>query len=425
MNNKLINSYIAILEEELVPALGCTEPIAIAYAAAKAREVLGTFPEQALLECSGNLIKNVKSVMIPNTEGLTGLRASLVAGIVGGKAAKKMEVLAELTSEHLTVVNKLLARDFGAVRLLATDVNLHLIVRLRAKADYVTVEIKHDHTNVCKIEKNGQVIYQNGADETRPLGSFTDHSILTVKDIYEFANTVPLAKVHELIAKQIDYNSKIAEEGLTGNYGVHIGQTLLDMGRNESLQAKIKAYAAAASEARMSGCALPVVTNSGSGNQGIATSIPVIIYAREQGLSEEKLYRALVLSNLLTIHQKTLIGRLSAFCGAVSASCSSGAAITYLAGGSLAEINWTISNTLANVPGIICDGAKPSCAAKIASCLDTAYMSHVLAMKGRHYQAGNGILKNDIEATIAAVGRIACKGMRTTDTEIINIMLEG
>lgn len=425
MENKLFNNYIAILQEELVPALGCTEPIAIAYAAAKAREILGSFPETALLKCSGNIIKNVKSVTIPNTEGLSGLRASMVAGVVGGKADKKMEVLSDLTREQLTLVRELLASDFCEVQLLATDINLHLSVQLMAKNDYVIVEIKHAHTNVCRIERNGKVIYQNDADEMEYSGITTDHSVLTVKDIYEFANTVPLARVHELIAKQIDYNIKIAEAGLAGDYGVHIGQTLLVMGRNEPLPAKMKAYAAAASEARMSGCSLPVVTNSGSGNQGIATSIPVIVYAREQGLSEEKLYRGLVLSNLLTIHQKTLIGRLSAFCGAVSASCSSGAAVTYLAGGNLEEINWTISNTLANVAGIICDGAKPSCAAKIASCLDTAYMSHVLAMKGRHYQAGNGILKNDIEATIAAVGRIACKGMRTTDTEIINIMLEG
>lgn len=424
MENKIFSSYIEILKEELVPALGCTEPIAIAYAAAKAREVLGYFPEKALLECSGNIIKNVKSVAVPNTEGLTGIRASMLAGLVGGKADKGMEVLSEMTSEHLTTVKTLLDSDFCEVRLLATDVNLHLIVQLVAKDDCVTVEIQHTHTNIYKIEKNGKILYQNNADFTKYLGSFTDRSLLTVEGIYEFSNTVPLEKIRDLIAKQIDYNIKIAEEGLTGDYGVNIGQTLLDIGRNEPLRAKIKAYAAAASEARMSGCALPVITNSGSGNQGIATSIPVIVYAREHSLSEEKLYRGLVFSNLLTIHQKTLIGRLSAFCGAVSASCSSGAAITYLSGGSLEVINLTISNTLANVAGIVCDGAKPSCAAKIASSLDAAYMSHVMAVNGRYYQAGNGIIKNDIEKTIAAVGRIACNGMRTTDTEIIKIMLE-
>ncbi|SMC97836.1 serine dehydratase subunit alpha family protein [Sporomusa malonica] len=424
MDTKIFNNYIEILKEELIPALGCTEPIAIAYAAAKAREILGCFPEKAVLECSGNIVKNVKSVAVPNAGGLTGLRASMLAGLVGGKAANQLEVLAEMTPEHIITVKNLLDSNFCEVRLLATDINLHLLLHLMAKDEYVTVEIKHTHINISKIEKNGQVIYQNAADNDKHLGTFTDRTSLTVEGIYNFANTVPLEKVCDLIAKQIDYNMCIAEEGLQGDYGINIGRTLLDIGHDEPVRTKIKAYAAAASEARMSGCGLPVVTNSGSGNQGIATSIPVIVYAREHDLPEEKLYRGLLFSNLLTIHQKTLIGRLSAFCGAVSASCSSGAAITYLEGGTLEQINQTISNTLANVPGIVCDGAKPSCAAKIASCLDASYMSHVLAMNGKHYQAGNGIVKDDVEETIAAVGRIAHNGMRATDTEIIKIMLE-
>ncbi|HWR43946.1 serine dehydratase subunit alpha family protein [Sporomusa sp.] len=424
MDTKIINSYIEILKEELVPALGCTEPIAIAYAAAKAREVLGCFPEKAVLECSGNIVKNVKSVAVPNTGGLTGIRASLLAGLVGGNPDNQLEVLSEMTPEHIITVKKLLDSNFSEVRLLSTDINLHLLLCLMAKDEYVTVEIKHTHINICKIEKNGQVVYQNDADNDNYLGTITDRSILTVEGIYSFANTVPLERVHDLIAQQIDYNICIAEEGLQGDYGINIGRTLLEIGHDEPVRTKIKAYTAAASEARMSGCGLPVVTNSGSGNQGIATSIPVIVYARERNLPEEKLYRGLLFSNLLTIHQKTLIGRLSAFCGAVSASCSSGAAITYLEGGTLEQINQTISNTLANVPGIVCDGAKPSCAAKIASCLDAAYMSHVLAMKGKHYQPGNGIVKADVEETIAAVGRIAFKGMRATDTEILKIMLE-
>lgn len=425
MDTKISNNYIEILKEELVPALGCTEPIAIAYIAAKAKEMLGRFPEEALLKCSGNILKNVKSVTVPNTDGLTGIRASMLAGLVGGKVNKKMEVLSQLTKEDLVVVRNLLDRNFGDLELLETEINLHLIMIVKAGQDSVIVEIKYDHTNICKIEKNGKIVYQNDDDANKYLGSFTDRSVLNVKDIYEFANTVPLEALGELITKQIEYNIKIAEEGLAGDYGVNIGQTLLDIGRNdEPLRVKMKAYTAAASEARMSGCALPVITNSGSGNQGIATSIPVIVYARGHKLSQEKLYRGLVFSNLLTIHQKTLIGRLSAFCGVVSASCSSGAAITYLAGGSLEEINLTISNTLANVSGIICDGAKPSCAAKIASSLDAAYMSHVLAVNGKYYQPGNGILKNDIEETISAVGRIACNGMRATDSEIIKIMLE-
>jgi len=424
MDMEILDSYIKILEEELVPALGCTEPIAIAYAAAKAKEILGCFPERVVLECSGNIIKNVKSVAVPNAEGLVGIQASVLAGLVGGKADNQLEVLSEITPEHIIIIKELLNSDFCEVRALSTDINLHLLLSLITKNEYVTVEIKHAHTNICKIEKNGQIIYQSHTDHNKYLGTFTDRTILTVKSIYEFANTVPLEKVRQLIEKQIEYNIRIAEEGLRGDYGINIGRTLLEIGYDESIRTKIRAYSAAASEARMSGCVLPVVTNSGSGNQGIATSIPVIIYAREHGLPEEKLYRGLIFSNLLTIHQKTLIGRLSAFCGAVSASCSSGAAITYLEGGTLEQINQTISNTLANVSGIVCDGAKPSCAAKIASCLDASYMSHVLAMKGKHYQAGNGILKDDVEETIAAVGRIAYNGMRGTDTEIIKIMLE-
>jgi len=425
MDTKISDKYIAILKEELIPALGCTEPISIAYIAAKARELLGDFPEKVLLKCSGNILKNVKSVTVPNTEGLIGIRASMLAGLVGGKVNKKMEVLSQLTQEDLVVVKELLDCKFGDLELLETEINLHLIMIATAGQDSVLVEIKYNHTNICRIEKNGKSVYRNDDNDNKYLGSFTDRSVLNVKDIYEFANTIPQKVLGELVTKQIDYNIKIAEAGLAGNYGVNIGQTLLGIGGSDApLQVKIKAYTAAASEARMSGCALPVITNSGSGNQGIATSVPVIVYAREQGLSEEKLYRGLVLANLLTIHQKTLIGRLSAFCGGVSASCSSGAAITYLAGGSLEEINLTIRNTLANVSGIICDGAKPSCAAKIASSLDAAYMAHVLAMSGRSYQPGDGILKNNIEETIAAVGRVACKGMKKTDTEIIKIMLE-
>jgi len=422
MDTKLCNSYIEILKEELVPALGCTEPIAIAYVAAKAREFIKSFPVSAVLECSGNIIKNVKSVTVPNTDGLTGIRASMLAGLVGGKADQQMEVLADLTPEHLVAIKSLLKTNFCEVRLLETEFNLHIVLHVMTESETVTVEMKHAHSNICRIEKNGQIIYHINEDD-KYLGTFTDRSSLSVKNIYEFANTVPLECVRRLIDKQIEYNISIAEEGLRGNYGINIGRALLAIGHNGLVQDKMKAYAAAASEARMSGCALPVVTNSGSGNQGIATSVPVIIYARERNIPEEKLVRGLVFSNLLTIHQKTLIGRLSAFCGAVSASCSSGAALTYLEDGTLEQINQTIHNTLANVSGIVCDGAKPSCAAKIASCLDASYLSHVLAMHNKHYQAGNGILKTNVEDTIAAVGHIACHGMRTMDTEILKVML--
>ncbi|GBG57698.1 UPF0597 protein [Sporomusaceae bacterium FL31] len=424
MNTQKSNRYIQILKEELVPALGCTEPIAIAYAAAKARAVLGCFPDHAIVECSGNIVKNAKSVTVPYTGGLMGIRASMLAGLVGGNADYKLEVLSALTPMHRTVVKELLDQSFGEVRLLSTENNLHLIVHVMGQEETVTVEIKDSHSHICKITRNGQVVYQHEADREPNSGSNTDRQGLSVTDIYEFANTVSLDKVSSLLARQMEYNMNIADEGMRGDYGINIGRILLLTGHNRGVLDKIKAYAAAASEARMSGCILPVITNSGSGNQGITASVPVIVYAREQGLSEESLYRGLVFSNLLNIHQKTFIGRLSAFCGAVSAACASGAAITYLAGGSLEQINQTITNTLANVSGIVCDGAKPSCAAKIASCLDASYLSHVLAMEGKAYQAGNGILKADVEETIAAVGRIAYKGMRATDIEILEIMLE-
>lgn len=423
MNNPFCQAFLAILEEELVPALGCTEPIAIAYAAAKAKELLGCFPEQALLECSGNIIKNVNSVTVPNSGGLTGLRASLLAGLVGGVAREELQVLASMTAAHSERVRRLLLSDFGQVRLLPTDISLHLVVKLTAKQERVTVEIKHRHLDITLIEKNGRILFQ--ADQGSQAGDTGgDRSWLTVKNIYEFSNSVSLDPVRSLLDRQISCNLAIAEEGLRSHYGVGIGRTILELGQDEAVKSKMKAYAAAASEARMSGCGLPVVTNSGSGNQGIAASVPVIIYAREHKLTKDQLYRGLLFSNLLTIHQKTLIGRLSAFCGAVSAACSSGAALTYLAGGSLEQIGQTITNMLANVAGIVCDGAKPSCAAKIASCLDAAYLAHVLAMKGRNYPGGTGIVKDGVEETIAAVGRMACRGMRQTDREILAIMLE-
>lgn len=420
----LFENYLEILKEELVPALGCTEPIAIAYAAAKAREVLGSFPEKAILECSGNIVKNVKSVVIPNIGGLTGIRAAMLAGLVGGKAAERLEVLAHMTPAGMAEVKQLEKNQFGDIRLLNTDINLHLILHLSSGSDTVTVELKNTHTHICRIEKNGQLLQQEVAETRINEGVTTDRSLLTVRDIYRFASKVPLEWVRGIITRQVACNMALAEAGLCGAYGVRIGRTLLDSGQGDQVLCKIKAYAAAASEARMGGCMLPVITNSGSGNQSIASTVPVIVYASEQQLPEERLYRGLVLSNLLTIHQKTSIGRLSAFCGAVSAACSSGAAITYLAGGNLRQINQTIHNMLANVPGIVCDGAKPSCAAKIASCLDAAYMAHTLARRGSQYQAGQGIIKHDVEETIAAVGRLASRGMRATDAEILQIMLE-
>lgn len=415
--------YLRILEEELVPALGCTEPIAIAYAAAKARDFLGAFPISVNVFCSGNIIKNVRSVVVPNTGGQRGIEVSALAGIVGGNADLEMEVLSKLETRHADEIEELLKQEICQVRALDSQKPLHIIVEVSSEQDSVKVEIHDFHTNVVKIERNGETILKKSVSAESYLGTMTDRSILNVNDIFDFAETVEFENVRELIKQQINNNLAIAEEGLTGRYGVNIGTTLLNYG-SPSIFNRIKAYTASASEARMSGCELPVTTNSGSGNQGIASSVPVIIYAQEKGIPEERLIRALALSNLLTIHQKTLIGRLSAFCGVVSASCSSGAAITYLAGGSLEQIKMTITNTLANVSGIVCDGAKPSCGIKIAASLDAAMMAHLLAMDNKAYLPGDGLVKSNIEDTISSVGRMACHGMKETDKQILKIMLE-
>lgn len=417
------NSYIQILVEELVPAMGCTEPICIAYAAAKATEVLGAEPDKIIAKCSGNIIKNVKSVTIPNSGNLKGIEASAILGAVGGSASKELEVLNEVSKEAIARTHELVAiPGYCTVELLDTTIPLHLILTVYKGEDEVAVEIRHSHANISKITKNNDVLLENVEEAGKYLGVFKDRSILNVADIKDFADTIDISKIKSLLDQQIEYNMCIANEGLTGNYGLGIGKILLQSYQND-IVTKVKAYASAGSEARMSGCILPVVTNSGSGNQGMASSIPIIVYAAEKGFSDEKLYRALAFSNLMTIHQKTYIGRLSAFCGAVSAACASGAAITYIEGGTLEEIKNTVINTLANIAGIVCDGAKPSCASKIASSLDAAIMAHHLAMNGRVYEPFTGLVKDDVEQTIGCIGRLGKEGMKQTDIEILNMML--
>jgi len=421
MDNKLREQYFDILHEELVPALGCTEPIAIALASAKAKDVLGRVPQKIIAKCSGNLIKNVKCVIVPNTENLIGIEASAIVGAVGGDFSKGMEVLNGVTAEQLKLAKQLFEQKICTVELLETPLNLHLIIIAYADNDYVEIEVRNLHDNITKIIKNGEIVYNASEHDGLYYGVLTDRSILSFDLIYEFVETTPIERFKEVFTPQIENNMRIAEEGLTGKYGVGIGTCLL--ANDSSIAAKIKGYAAAASEARMSGCILPVITNSGSGNQGIAASIPVIVYAKEKGIGEEKLFRALALSNLLTIYQKTFIGRLSAFCGAVSAAAASGGAITYLAGGSLEQIKMTLVNALANVSGIVCDGAKASCGAKISAGLDASITGHYLAMDDKYYQPFTGILQSDIDETIGAVGRMAMEGMRDTDKVILKIML--
>jgi L-cysteine desulfidase len=416
------DEYIQILTEELVPAKGCTEPISIAFAGAKAKEILGVIPEKVILEVSGNLIKNIRCVTVPNTNNLVGIEASVLSGIVGGESALELEVISNLKPKHLKIVNELLLKDIVEVKLLDTSINLHFILTAFHKNNYVKIEIKNLHTNIVKIEKNGVTILEKESSNEEYFGVETDRSNLTVENILHFTETIEIEKVKPLLDRQIKYNMAIANKGLDHKFGVTIGKTILKY--DQSIFAQIKAYTAAASEARMSGCSLPVITNSGSGNQGITSSIPVILFCKHLKLKKEKLYRALVLSNLLTIYQKSFIGRLSAFCGAISAAVSSGATFTYLSGGNIEQIKMTISNALANVSGVVCDGAKPSCASKIATGLDAAILGHFLAMENHQYNPLSGILKNNVDETILAVGKMASLGMKDTDRVILDLMLK-
>ena len=416
-------AYIAVLREELVPAHGCTEPIALAYCAAKAREALGRVPERLRVQASGNIIKNVKGVVVPGTNGRKGIEAAAVFGAVAGSVEKKLEVLSGISDKGRRAAEEFLARPEGCtVEHLATEAKLHIIVEAYAGEDRALAEIRDRHTNLIRVERNWVLLYRGGEEEHTPEEAQVDRSFMTVDGILSFAERVDTAKIEDVIDRQIAYNSEISQEGLTHPYGACIGKTLLEnFGTDVWTQAR--AAAAAGSDARMSGSLLPVVINSGSGNQGITVTLPVVVYARHIGADRDRLIRAVAISNLVAIHQKTKVGRLSAYCGAVSAAAGSGAAIAWLDGASREVIALTISNTLANVSGIICDGAKPSCAAKIASSVEAALIGYELAKKERSFQPGDGIVKGDLEETISAVGDLASKGMLQTDEEIIQIMI--
>jgi len=421
------NQFIAILQEELVPALGCTEPIAIAYAGAHARALLGKIPDRVCIKSSGNIIKNVKSVTVPNSGNMKGIPAAAAIGIIGGNPDKGLEVLADITESDIASTKEFLEKIPCKVSLLDTVASLHFIVEVFAGADSASVEIIHQHTNIVHTTKNGKDVLSVPFDPASANAALTDRSGLSVKKILEFADTIDLDRVRPILERQIDYNTRIAQEGLEHRYGINAGANLLKAAEAErAVTVKIRAQAAAAagSDARMSGCTLPVVTNSGSGNQGLTASLPVIVFAEEKKLPHDKLLRGLLVSNLIAIHQKTRIGRLSAYCGAVSAACGSGAAVTYLSGGSYEQVCETITNTLAVVSGIVCDGAKPSCASKIATSVDAALNAHYLAMQNRVFEPGEGIVKGDIEKTIAGVGAVAADGMRETDKVILRIMVD-
>ena len=418
----LKEKYTAILSEELVPALGCTEPIALAYASAECRRTLGCFPDAVDAECSGNIIKNVKSVVIPNSGGLKGIEAAVAAGMIGGDSSRGLEVLSSVKESDLPAIRAYLAEKRIKVSLLKTSASLQFIIRMRRGSDEALVEVIHQHTNIVRKERNGEVLFSKDSSAENINEALTDRSCLTVADIIGYGESVDIETIAPIIEPQIEYNTAICEEGLRNKWGSNIGQYLMDS-RSQDFLTKAKAVAAAGSDARMSGCVYPVVINSGSGNQGITVSIPVIEYAKHNGVSHERLLRALTISNLIAIHQKTKIGRLSAYCGAVNAACGAAAAITWLQDGTQEQINETISNTLATISGMVCDGAKPSCAAKISLAVEAAMMGHDLAMENDNFLPGDGIVKENVEDTISGVGEIASKGMASTDESILSVMV--
>ena len=417
----IYQAYLAILHEELVPAMGCTEPIAVAYAAALARKTLGTTPDAVDIAVSANIIKNVKSVVVPHTGGLRGIGAAAAAGIIAGNADRELEVLADITEEQVSQISDYLEKMPMSIKPSYSGYTFDIQIRCRAGQSTSSVQIAGSHTNVIRVKKDGDVLLTRDYTENGQAGK-TDRELLNIEQIIAFADCVEIEDVKQVIDRQIAYNTAIAQEGLRGEWGANIGRVLLNAYGNEVFN-RAKATAAAGSDARMSGCELPVVINSGSGNQGMTAALPVIVYAEELKVSPELLYRALVVSNLVTIHLKTGIGRLSAYCGATSAGCGAGAGITYLYGGRTHEISHTVVNAVAINSGMICDGAKASCAAKIASAVEAGLLGMQMQMQGTQFYGGDGIVVKGVENTIRNVGRLARIGMAETDKEIIQIMV--
>lgn len=418
--------YVNILKEELVPAMGCTEPIAIAYAAAVLRETLGRPAERMEVEASGNIIKNVKSVFVPGTGGLRGIPAAAAAGMAAGDPSLDLEVLSQIGEAEQARIREYLAHTPITVKLADSPLIFDILVRAWAGEDSALVRIANYHTHIVRIEKNGAILKDLPVQAAAEEG-LTDKSALSVRGILEFAREADLSDVEETLSRQIRFNTAIAQEGLRGDYGANIGQVLLSA-YGDDVKIRAKAMAAAGSDARMNGCGLPVVIVSGSGNQGLTASLPVIEYAKELGADQETLYRALLVSDLITIHLKAEIGRLSAYCGAVSAGCGSGAGIAYLYGKDkpeealLKDVSHTIVNSLAVVSGMVCDGAKASCAAKIASAVDAGLLGFYMYQNGQQFRGGDGIISKGVEETIHNIGLLATQGMRETDREILDIM---
>jgi L-cysteine desulfidase len=414
-------NYIQILEEELIPAMGCTEPIAIAYAAAKAKFYLPEDVQSYVVRCSGNIIKNVKGVTVPNSGGQKGIPAAAALGIVGGNPDSVLEVIAKVTDADKEACKELVAKNVCDVELVEGVPGLYIDVMLKGKAHSSEVILSGTHTNIALIKQDGKTLFDQKNDVSE-AGQKGDRSKMSLHGLLEFANTVPVEKVKTILDRQIEMNTAISNEGLAHPWGAEVGRTIKEI-YGDTVEARAVAAAAAGFDARMSGCPKPVVINSGSGNQGITVTMPVVVYAKEWKASAEKRYRALLVSNLVSIYIKHYIGPLSAFCGAVSASCGSGAAITYLADGDEAAIGRTITNMLANVSGIVCDGAKPSCAAKIASSLQAAILAHKMAMKGNVFKGGEGLVEENVEDTIKNIGYLGKIGMKETDISVLNTMI--
>lgn len=415
-------TYVEILKKELIPAMGCTEPIAIAYCAAKARAALGELPAQVKVEVSGNVIKNVKSVIVPNSGGGRGIETAAALGIVAGKEELGLEVLSQVTEEEKKLLNPYIKATAFTVCPLESEYLLDIIVTVKKGESEAKVRIANEHNNIILIEKNGKILFEKEVDEKEDV-NLPDYSLLSMEKIYDFALTADLDDVKEVLDRQIEYNCAISDEGMRGDYGANIGRVLLGE-YGDGIENRAKAKAAAGSDARMNGCELPVVINSGSGNQGMAASLPVIEYAKELKCTKEQLYRALLISNLATLHQKSGIGRLSAYCGAVSAGAGAGAGIAYLLGGDLEVIDHTLVNALAITSGIVCDGAKASCAAKIATSVDSGILGYKMYKNGHQFYGGDGLVAKGVENTIRNIGRLGKDGMKGTDVEIIKIMTE-
>lgn len=421
-NDNLYKFYTQLLKDELVPAMGCTEPIALAYAAAKARSLLGDLPDSVSAQVSPSIIKNVKSVIVPHTGHLKGIPAAVAAGIVAGDEEMSLEVLSKVTADQYPKISEFIDNVPIEVSPLYDGVVFDIIITAYKNGNRARVRISNKHTNIVLLERNGEVLYEGEIYRDAEKGDPLPDIDIKMSDIWDYVNTVDITDIKPTLDRQIDYNMAIAEEGLRGEYGANVGKVLLQT-HGDDVRVRAKAYAAAGSDARMNGCEMPVIINSGSGNQGMTASIPVIIYAKELGVSDEMLYRALALSNLTAIYQKTPLGRLSAYCGAANAGTAAGAAIAYLHGGDYHTVIHTIVNSLAVVSGMICDGAKASCAAKIVLSIESGLLGYEMAKCDKQFRAGDGIVVKGVDQTINAVGRLGKDGMRETNAEIIKMML--